>query len=178
MLVPVSHAARISRSYTDRTLKLLWGRAAGRCAMAECRVELFAEATAYDPVVVIGEIAHVAAAADDGPRAAPELTATQRNDYQNLILLCQNCHARIDGQTGYYTVARLEDIKQAHEAWVRASLPERGRSRTGWTVFALRGDHPLDLATAGEALAPDFIMDTPEALQVPTDTHDWRGVDS
>ena len=48
------------RNYSDRTLKLLWGRAAGRCAMPECRIELYAEATDYDPIVVIGEIAHVA----------------------------------------------------------------------------------------------------------------------
>src|SRR5260370_41735768 len=118
---------RTSRSYSNRTLKLLWGRAAGRCAMPECRVQLFAEATDYDPIVVIGEIAHVAAAADDGPRPALELDAGHRNDYGNLILLCQNCHARIDGQTGFYPVARLQDVKQSHEAWVRASLPERGR---------------------------------------------------
>ncbi len=168
---------RTSRSYTERTLKLLWGRAAGRCAMPECRVELFAEATEYDPIVVIGEIAHVAAAADDGPRAAPELGTAQRNNYDNLILLCQNCHARIDGQTGFYTVERLKDLKQAHEAWVRASLPERGRSRTGWTALALRGDHPVDLATATEALAPDFIVEEPHVLQVPTDTADWQVVD-
>src|ERR1700694_5329682 len=109
-------SARTARSYNDRTLKLLWGRAAGRCAMPECRVELFAEATEYDPVVVIGEIAHVAAAADDGPRAAQAVASAQRNDYENLILLCQNCHARIDGQTGFYSVDRLKDIKQAHEA--------------------------------------------------------------
>jgi hypothetical protein len=170
--------ARASRSYSDRTLKLLWGRAAGRCAMPECRVELFAEATDYDPIVVIGEIAHVAGAADDGPRATPTLTTTQRNDYDNLILLCQNCHARIDGQTGFYSVAKLKDIKQAHEAWVRASLPERGRSRTGWTALALRGDHPLDLSTAAEALAPDFILGTIQVLQVPTDTADWQSVDA
>jgi hypothetical protein len=170
-------SARTSRSYNDRTLKLLWGRAAGRCAMPECRVELFAEATEYDPVVVIGEIAHVAAAADDGPRAAPALAAAQRNDYENLILLCQNCHARIDGQTGFYSVDRLKDIKQAHEAWVRASLPERGRSRTGWTVLALQGDHPIDLASADAALAPDFMVGKPLLLQVPTNTADWAAVD-
>jgi hypothetical protein len=165
------------RSYKDLTLKLLWGRSAGRCAMPECRVELFAEATEYDPIVVIGEIAHVAAAADSGPRSAPELAPAQRNDYQNLILLCQNCHARIDGQTGFYSVERLKNIKETHEAWVRASLPERGRSRTGWTALALRGDHPLDLATADAALTPDFIIDNPQSLQVPTDTSDWPAVD-
>jgi hypothetical protein len=169
--------AKTSRNYGDRTLKLLWGRAAGRCAMPECRVELFAEATDYDPIVVIGEIAHVAAAADDGPRSAPELDAAQRNDYGNLMLLCQNCHARIDGQTGFYTVARLQDIKQSHETWVRAALPERGRSRTGWTALALRGDHPVDLATATEALSPDFIIDPPQVLQVPTNPDDWQAMD-
>jgi hypothetical protein len=166
-----------SRSYTDRTLKLLWGRAAGRCAMPECRVELFADATRYDPIVVIGEIAHVAAAADDGPRAVSELATAQRNDYDNLILLCQNCHARIDGQTGFYSIARLQDLKQAHEAWVRASLPERGRSKTGWTALALRGDHPIDLGTIPTAVTPDFIVNEPQVIQVPTNPDDWRAVD-
>src|SRR5437899_2831192 len=177
MSVTAQPRARTSRSYTDRTLKLLWGRAAGRCAMPECRIELFAESTAYDPVVVIGEIAHVAGAADAGPRAAPEVATAQRNDYENLILLCQNCHARIDSQTGFYSVAKLKDIKQAHEAWVRACLPERGRSTTGWTALALRGDHPLDLGTAAEALTPDFILGRPQLLQVPTDAADWQALD-
>ena len=146
--------------------------------MPECRVEVFTEATDYDPIVIIGEIAHVAGAANAGPRAAPELGTSLRNDYENLILLCKNCHARIDGQTSFYSVARLKDIKQAHEAWVRASLPERGRSRTGWSAVALRGDHPLDLATATEALMPDFIVGTPHVLQVPTNATDWQAVDA
>jgi hypothetical protein len=34
------------------------------------------------------------------------------------------------------------------------------------------------LATAAEALAPDFILHTPLVLQVPTDTADWKAVDS
>jgi hypothetical protein len=58
----------MSRSYTDRTLKLLWGRAAGRCSIPECRVELIVEATEYDSIAIIGEIAHGAAASDAGPR--------------------------------------------------------------------------------------------------------------
>jgi len=35
--------------------------------MPNCRVELLADATEYDPIVVIGEIAHIAAASDCGP---------------------------------------------------------------------------------------------------------------
>jgi hypothetical protein len=165
------------RSYSDRTLKLLWGRAAGRCAIPECRIELFSEATDYDPIVVIGDIAHVSAAADEGPRAAAAMTPAQRNDYDNLVLLCKNCHTRIDGQPGAYSVARLLDVKQAHEAWVRAALPERGTSRSGWTAVALRGDHPVDLTTVSAAVSPDFVIDDPLILKVPTDTADWPAVD-
>lgn len=169
--------AKTKRSYTDRDLKLLWGRAAGRCAMPECRVELFAEATDYDPIVVIGEIAHVAAAGEAGPRVVPTMTVKERNSYDNLILLCRNCHGRIDGQPGFNTIAKLTDIKQAHEAWVRASLPERGRSRTGWTPIALKGGFPLDLATADAAVSPDYLSSTPHLIEVPLDTDQWQQVD-
>jgi len=171
-------AKKVSRNYSDRTLKLLWGRSAGHCAMADCRVELFAEATDYDPIVVIGDMGHVAAASDEGPRAQANLGTADRNAYSNLILLCRHCHGKVDGQPGFYTAARLHEIKQMHESWVRASLPERGRSNTGWIVLGLQGDHPVDLATADEALSPDFILGDTTTLQVPTNATDWKVVDA
>ena len=70
-----------SRNYSDRTLKILWGRAAGRCAVPTCRVEVFVDETDYDPIVVIGDIAHMAAASDDGPRADENLSAKDRAGY-------------------------------------------------------------------------------------------------
>lgn len=165
-----------SRSYTDRTLKLLWGRSAGRCAMPECRIELFADATGYDPIVAIGEIAHMASMQDGGPRADPVMQVRVRNDYDNLILLCQNCHAVIDGQPGAYPIDRLKALKSAHELWVRNSLPERGRSVRGWRALSLQGDFPSDLATASEAIAPDFIQDEFEILRVQDNPVDWEGI--
>ena len=132
----------------------------------------------YDPIVVIGEIGHVAAANDEGPRAQAALSTADRNDYANLILLCRNCHGKVDGQPGFYTVERLRDTKQAHEFWVRGSLPERGRSRSGWTALGLQGDHPIDFGTAGEALSPDFILGDTVTLQVPTNATDWNVVDA
>lgn len=166
-----------ARNYSDRTLKLLWGRAGGRCAMPECRAELLADATAYDPIVVIGEIAHITAAQNRGPRANESMPAGQRNDYENLILLCQNCHAVIDGQPGTFSVERLCQIKADHELWVRTSLPERGRSVTGWTALAMRGDHPVDLGTVSGALSPDYLAGELRTLQVPGDTGNWQAVD-
>jgi HNH endonuclease len=94
--------------------------------MPECRVEVFTEPTDYDPIVIIGEIAHVAGAADTGPGAVPELGTAQRNDYENLILLCKNCHARIDGQTGFYR----ERPRSGREARTQASWALTG-ARSG-----------------------------------------------
>jgi hypothetical protein len=165
------------RTYSDRTLKLLWGRAAGRCANPECRTELFAEATDYDPIVVIGEMAHVAGASDIGPRADPGLSEKERNDYENLVLLCRNCHGRIDKQPRSNPTAYLVAMKQDHEAWVRAQLPERGRSSTGWRVVSLVGDHSVDLATVDAALSPDFVNGDPTRIRVPSETVDWQVVD-
>jgi hypothetical protein len=142
--------------------------------MPECRIELFADATDYDPIVVIGEIAHVAAIQDGGPRAAPDMGAGQRNDYSNLILLCRNCHAVIDGQPGSHSVERLKALKSAHELWVRRSLPERGRALTGWTALSLQGDHPTDLASAPAAISPDFVQGEWQYLQLQTEPNDWN----
>src|ERR1700676_2366269 len=72
-------AAKSGRRYDPQTLKLLWGRAAGRCAMADCRIELFVAEDDYDPICVIGEMGHIAASSDAGPRANVELDARDRD---------------------------------------------------------------------------------------------------
>ena len=155
-----------ARTYSQRTLKILWGRAAGRCAMPECRLDLLVEATDYDPVVVIGDIAHIEASSDEGPRANRGLGVKNRDEHDNLILLCKNCHARLDGQKRTNTVAAIKKLRNDHEAWVRASLPERGRSRTGWNVLILQGEHPIDAGLLDAALAPDYVAGKPTIVSV------------
>jgi len=163
-----------SRSYTDRTLKILWGRAAGRCAVPECRVELFADATDHDPIVVIGDIAHIEAASKRGPRANRRASAKERDTYENLILLCKNCHARLDGQKKTNTVEAIRKLKADHEAWVRASLPERGKSATGWKVILLQGAHPIDTSQIDAALSPDFRKGKPSLIDANPSDGDWN----
>lgn len=107
---------------TLKTQKMLWGRAAGRCSMPECRMELVQDATETDDETVIGENCHIVGESDEGPRADPTISMERRNTYQNLILLCNNHHKVIDSQEGEYTVARLHEIKSNHERWVREQL--------------------------------------------------------
>lgn len=164
-----------TRSYSDRTLKLLWGRAAGRCSVPACRVELYVEKTEYDPEVPIGDIAHVCAHGDSGPRVDATLSPRERNDYDNLILLCKNCHARLDGQKNTNTVEMIQELKHAHEAWVRASLPERGRSRVGWHTVFIEDQWPIDSLTFDAALSPDFMIASPKKISVSLNNMGWSG---
>lgn len=169
-------AKRTQRGYRDQTLKLLWGRAAGRCSAPWCRVNLIADETEYDPAIPIGEIAHVEAAADGGPRANSALSREQRDSYENLILLCAHCHARFDRQEKSHSVEYIRQLKQDHEAWVKASLPERGRSTRGWRALLLRGDHPVDPATVDEAISPDHIEGRVSELSVAGIGDDWSNL--
>src|SRR5208282_2656493 len=150
-----SSATKSPRYYDPQTLKLLWGRSAGRCAMADCRVELFVTEDDYDPVCVIGEMGHIAASSNYGPRANVALDVRDRDKYENLILLCRNCHRKVDTLKLSYLDERLLEIKASHEAWVRTALPERGFTNLRWKVLKLHGDFPFDPTTIAEALSPD-----------------------
>jgi len=163
-----------SRSYGARTLKILWGRAAGRCAVPTCRIELFADATEHDPIVVIGDIAHIEAASDYGPRANRRRATRARDEYENLILLCKNCHIRLDGQKHTNTLEMIIQLRHSHESWVRASLPERGRGTTGWTPLFLQGRQPIDAVQALAALSPDFPAGDAEVITIDPERHGWE----
>lgn len=112
----------MSRSYAARDLKLLWGLAAARCSFPECRTEMVAESSGADPAAVLGEVAHIVAASDEGPRADPDLPAGDRHNYENLILLCPNHHTLVDKQENTHTVDDLRRWKSQHELWVREQL--------------------------------------------------------
>jgi hypothetical protein len=101
-------------SISERTRKILWITAGGRCSI--CRVQLATERTDSDDPSVFGEEAHIVAQSDGGPRGGQMRDA---DSYDNLILLCRMDHKRVDDQVGYYTVARLREIKRAHETWIR-----------------------------------------------------------
>ena len=105
-----------------KTNRMLWGRAASRCSLPECRRELVLDSIDTDDPSLVGEAAHIVAEQPDGPRGQSILTAEQRNTYANLILLCNVHHKQVDDQVNHFTVERLASIKTDHENWVRSSL--------------------------------------------------------
>lgn len=103
---------------STKTAKMLWGKAAARCSMPTCRKLLVLDETETDDPALIGDMAHMVAESEDGPRGVSPLTSEERDRYANLLLLCKNHHREIDEQPGEWPIERLQQMKAEHEAWV------------------------------------------------------------
>jgi len=114
----------VSRKYPPADVKILYGLAAARCAFSHCRQELVLEETAKDKTKQIGEIAHIIAHSEGGPRFDPSYPKENLDSYENWVLLCPTCHNIVDSQEGKYDVQFLRALKLDHEKWVQDALSD------------------------------------------------------
>ena len=103
-----------------------------------------------DPVeMAVGEEAHIVAEQDDGPRGDASMPVSERNSYQNMILLCYKHHKFVDRENGrHFTVQELHEMKAAHERMVRQRLFE---SQDPQAATARRDDALAELSVASRA---------------------------
>lgn len=106
---------------------MLWGRSASICSMPNCRKYLVSDESETDDPTLIGEECHIVARKNDGPRGESELTTDQRDEYENLILMCASCHKIIDDQVSLYSIDNLKRIKSEHISWVNSKLSQSER---------------------------------------------------
>lgn len=93
--------------------KTLFARSCNRCAFPGCDNRL------TDPQWggVRADVAHIHGEKPGAARYAPEMSETDRNAVENLMLLCPNHHREIDRlQPQDWPAERLMEIKSAHEA--------------------------------------------------------------
>ena len=108
----------MTRSIADKEMKLLWGRAAGRCSICQSDLTLELES---GRVTSMGEMAHIIAHSASGPRGGV-VPLGGLNSYGNLILLCPTHHAIVDRSPDQYPIERLISLKAAHERDIRGRL--------------------------------------------------------
>ena len=82
------------------------------------------QANDSNPSAIIGDIAHIEANSDSGPRANTSLTNRQRDSYPNLILLCPNHHRIVDRREPTYTVETLRQWKCDSESRLTTALAQ------------------------------------------------------
>lgn len=91
------------------TIKRLFALSGNRCAFPRCSVALV-EGTTF-----VGEICHIRARSEGGPRFDPEQSDAERHGFENLLLLCPTHHKVIDDDDVAYTTERLCAMKLEHE---------------------------------------------------------------
>ncbi len=101
---------------SSQTRKILWARSGNQCA--RCNAALIApDEIAADRPPIIGQECHIVAAAPNGPRG-DEGSRVNLDGYENLILLCANCHAFVDARPDLFPRDELLRIKGNHERQV------------------------------------------------------------
>jgi len=102
------------RDIPARTRLLLYVRAGGRCEFDGCNLYLL-EHHLTRKEGNFGEVAHVVAFNEGGPRGRVRPHPQDIHDADNLMLLCHACHRLIDDNPAHYLVATLRQYKRQHE---------------------------------------------------------------
>ena len=105
---------------SQHTKLRLFADSAGFCQKPDCQRTLFVDTGSTN--LHIGEMAHVFAASDKGPRAASGLSIHERSAYENLILLCPSCHAIVDKAPTDYPDILMIGWKRSHVDLIAAAF--------------------------------------------------------
>lgn len=98
---------------TEKTIKRLFALSGNICAYPGCLLPIVESAG-----TITGEICHIRARSQGGPRFDANQTNDERHGYDNLILLCRHHHKIIDAQPDIYTADALQEMKGVHEGVV------------------------------------------------------------
>lgn len=104
---------------SERTSKIVWGQCAARCCM--CKKDLLFE-TNGAVSSLIGEVAHIVGETTTAARGVSPLSLSERNEEQNLLLLCRDHHKIVDDDPSTYPADQLSQIKAEHLEWIASSL--------------------------------------------------------
>lgn len=111
--------------------RVVWIQAAGHCEL--CGTDLLHDYRAGKPIRW-GEVAHILPASPKGPRGREDHDETKAelltSDTTNLMLLCPNCHDKIDRDADGYPENDLGSLHQAYleRVFLAATMSDGGRA--------------------------------------------------
>lgn len=120
----------------ESTVRRLYAPSMNVCAFPDCQTQL----VTIDTRTVIGEVCHIHAQNVGGPRYLASQTDEDRHGFDNLVLMCRNCHKVIDAveNVAKYSDEWLREVKRSHEDRARRSgeipTPPDVITALSWTV--------------------------------------------
>ncbi len=101
-----------AREYKPSHLRRLDTLSGNQCAAPDCTRALIAR----DNETIVSKVCHIEAASANGPRFNAAMDDDDRRHFNNLILLCDECHNIIDNMENEakYPVSLLQEWKKEH----------------------------------------------------------------
>lgn len=152
-------ARDVTRSVRAPVQYMLWGMAAGRCEFDGCNKPLWKSSVTQEPVN-IAEKAHIYSFSDQGPRGNAAITDEQLNDLPNLMLVCPECHSKMDKEEdgGRYTAPLLKGWKAVHERRIEIVTGIDPLKKSHVLVYGANIGHhssPLRYSSVAPSLFPE-----------------------
>lgn len=95
---------------SETTVKRLFAMSGNLCAFPRCTLPIV-EAVG----TITGEICHIRARNEGGPRFDVTQSEDERQSFANLVLLCRRHHKMVDAEPDVYSAEALEEIKRLRE---------------------------------------------------------------
>ncbi len=151
---------------------MLWGQAGGRCEFSGHNKLLWKSSITQERLN-IAQKAHIYAFSEDGPRGKGEVSEDELNELSNLILVCHECHQKIDKTKdgGRYTATLLRHWKQEHEERIERVTGIAPDKTSHILLYGANiGDHaaPLTYQSAAAAMFSDWYPADDNAIELST----------
>lgn len=146
------------RYYTRPTIRKLDILSRNQCAAPDCQRKLIA----WDGDTIASKICHIEAASEGGSRYNPLMTNDERRHFDNLILLCDECHGVIDNpiNEAKYPKELLVEWKEMHEAIAKMEILNNRPSLLGDAINGIASLDFEELDNIGISEGESFGIDS------------------
>jgi hypothetical protein len=103
---------------SEKVKKRLWAYSGGFCAKPDCHAELF-PFFENGAITNIEELAHIIGQKKNGPRGDNSMPLDERDEFENIVLLCPTCHTIIDKNPDLFPETTIIKWKANHESSIR-----------------------------------------------------------
>ncbi len=157
---------RVRKAIPRGTARKLWVKSGGRCQYTDCNKPLWKDELMQREMNK-AYISHIIAAKEDGPRGEKELSEKLELSFDNLLLLCDECHNRIDkAQLTEHPKHKLIRMKKDHELRIEllTGLQEDKKSHLLFYTSKIGAFQPtITFMEASAAIIPEYfpVSDNP-----------------
>ncbi len=111
-------------SITTQTKKMLCSRSGGFCQNPGCHKDFYV-LFGNGEITSIEELAHIIPKSDSGPRSCSSSPRGEIDEFENIILLCPNCHTLVDKESINFPIEVLRRWKSEHQEKIEALFKDR-----------------------------------------------------